>query len=115
METKIIEISTLHIPANYGDKPEQSKYAEEWGNSELFVHIQVPEELDPECVKAVKEDNKIILVEDNTLTLAKIAREAANKKEQIIQLELKIGAGEKHSFDMSEEKLKLAELIEQNG
>ena len=62
----IVDLETCSILHKY-EAPSVVEYGGPWGNPDAFAHIQVPEDLDPECIKAERdpETGDIIVVTDH--------------------------------------------------
>lgn len=79
---KVINPNVLAIIGSYSSSINlQDQYGGEWA---IYPHLAVPEQLDPDCVKAeLNESQEIILVEDTDLTASKVL---VTKAEQIANL-----------------------------
>lgn len=80
MKTAIVMLNDLSIATKYDGEPSQGKYGGEWGWASHSSHVQVPEGMDHECVKAeLDEDGVVQLVEDQDMVAAKVQRGRDNK------------------------------------
>ena len=76
MSVAIVVLETLAIPYIYQGPINQEGYGGEWGSPQVTVHLEVPEGLDPQCIRAVRdEEGTISLVEDP----AKVAQKTASQ------------------------------------
>ena len=73
---KIVNPNTVQIEYSY-EADEIQQYGGSWGS---YLHISVPEGLDPDCVKAeLNENDEIILVEDADKVAAKVLADKATR------------------------------------
>jgi hypothetical protein len=74
MSIAIVVLESLSIPFIYeGEEPRQDLWSGEWGSPDIAVHVKVPEGLDPQCLMALREGDKVTLVEDPDKVQAKTA------------------------------------------
>jgi len=67
MSVAIVVLETLAIPYTYPTPVNQSAFGGEWGSSQVTVHLEVPEGLDPRCLMAVRaDDGTVTLQADST-------------------------------------------------
>jgi len=67
MSVAIVVLETLAIPYVYTGPANQSAFGGEWGSSQVTVHLEVPEGLDPRCLMAVRaDDGTVTLQADST-------------------------------------------------
>jgi hypothetical protein len=72
MKVAIILLDSLQVQYVYeAPEPSQSSYGGEWGNSQVTVHLEVPEGLDSTCIMAVKDGDQVTLLEDPAKVQAK--------------------------------------------
>ena len=85
MKVVIIIIETLRIVFTYeADAPNQSSFGAEWGSPDVTVHMEVPEDLDPQCIMAVRdpETGEITLQTDPTKVQARLDAQWASVRAQ---------------------------------
>ena len=77
MSVAIVVLETLATPFIYeAEEPQQGNWSGEWGNPDIAIHVAIPEGLDPQCIRAVRdEEGTISLVEDP----AKVAQKTADQ------------------------------------
>ena len=88
MKVAIVVIEALTVAHVYdAPEPQQGNWGGEWGSSQVTVHLEVPEGLDPQCLMAVRsESGEIILqadpqkIEDHKATLWSQLRTERNRR-----------------------------------
>jgi hypothetical protein len=76
MKIVIVMLDTLQIPYTYdADAPNQGAYIGEWGSSQVTVHLEVPGDLDPQCLMATRDETTglVSLTEDPAKVTQKTA------------------------------------------
>ena len=66
MSVAIIDINTLAVVYTYeASLPSYASFGGDWGNSLVTCHMNIPSNIDPNVVSAVKNvDGNIVLIED---------------------------------------------------
>ena len=83
MKVAIVLLDSLQIQYVYdAPEPSQGTYGGDWGSPQVTVHLEVPEDLDPQCLMAVKEGDQITLVEDPAKVQAKLDAQWASVRAQ---------------------------------
>jgi Phage tail assembly chaperone protein len=70
MSVAIVVLETLAIPYTYLAPVNQSAFGGDWGNSQVTVHLEVPEGLDPMCLMAVRADDGTITLQEDPAKVA---------------------------------------------
>lgn len=87
MKIAIVNKESLIIATQYeAPAPAQALYGGEWGSAFHTEHIQIPENLDSECIKAELQDGQIVILADTEKSAAKLQKQREDKLEQIRQL-----------------------------
>ena len=71
----VVSLASLEVCLIYSGPANQGSYGGDWGSPQVTVHLEVPEDLDPQCIMAVRaDDGTIILQADPTKVQARIAQ-----------------------------------------
>jgi len=68
MKSAIVMLADFSIATKYDGAPEQGKYGGEWGWASHSAHVQVPDGMDAECVKAQMSQEKWIKEGESDVT-----------------------------------------------
>ena len=83
MSVAIVVLETLAIPYTYPAPVNQGYFGGDWGSPQVTVHLEVPEDLDPQCLMAVKDaEGTITLIEDPAKVQAKLDAQWASVRAQ---------------------------------
>ena len=73
MKSLIVKLEDLSIASKYEGAPSQGSYGGPWSDPNQFLHIQIPNELDPDCVKVELINGVNTVTADSTLAANKLA------------------------------------------
>jgi hypothetical protein len=80
MKIAIINKSDLSIATQYEGILDQSKFGGPWGQSSQTAHLEIPNNLDSECIKAELDGNgAIVIVADAALASSKLQAQRESK------------------------------------
>ena len=73
MKSLIVKLEDLSIATKYEGSPNQGSYGGSWADPNQFLHIQIPAELDSDCVKVELINGVNTVTADATLAASKLA------------------------------------------
>jgi hypothetical protein len=79
----VVSLALLDICLIYSGPANQGAYGGDWGSPQVTVHIEIPEGLDPQCIMAVRADDRTVaIVTDPAKVQAKLDAQWASVRAQ---------------------------------